>query len=102
MKVFVQLKDDCKGVYIRTGDTGFDVIELQGGTSNANFDYRILAKRKGYETQRMDIVESSYTDRFLYPTDDDPSIPYIWRERRKAEKKAEKEFQLKLERRSAR
>ncbi len=55
MKVFVQLKDDCNGVYVKTGKTGFDVYELRGGKSNAEFDYRVIAKRKGYEKRRMRI-----------------------------------------------
>ena len=53
MQVFVQLCDDCKGVYVQRGLTGFDVIELQNGTSNAHFTYRVMAKRKGYENARL-------------------------------------------------
>jgi len=90
MKVFVQLKDDCKGVYVRTGDTGFDVIELQGGTSNARFDYRVVAKRKGYETRRMRVVECGYVDRTLYPDDNDPAIPSYWKAKRQKDLGVEK------------
>jgi hypothetical protein len=54
MQVFVQVKGDCKGVYVVPGLTGFDVKELQGGTSNVSFGYRIIAKRKGYENMRLD------------------------------------------------
>jgi hypothetical protein len=53
MKVFIQLRDDCKGTYVKTSDSGFDAFELQGGTSNASFSYRIVAKRKGYEDLRL-------------------------------------------------
>jgi hypothetical protein len=53
MKVFVQLKDDCRGVYVKTKYSGFDVFELQGGTSHAEFSYRVVAKRKGYEDFRL-------------------------------------------------
>ncbi len=53
MKVFVQLDDNCNGVYVQRGLTGFDVIELQSGTSNAHFTYRVMAKRKGYENARL-------------------------------------------------
>ena len=56
MKVFVQLEGDCKGVYVQKGATGFDVIELQGGNSNVSFSYRVVAKRKGYEDQRLPIM----------------------------------------------
>ncbi len=57
IKVFVQLKDDCKGTYVKTSSSGFDVYELQGGTSNASFSYRVVAKRKGYEDRRLAKME---------------------------------------------
>jgi hypothetical protein len=53
LKVFVQLEDDCKGVYVNKDATGFDVRELQGGTSNARFSWRVLAKWKGNEKVRL-------------------------------------------------
>lgn len=54
MKVFIQLNDEnCKGTAVKRGTTGFDVIELLAGTSNASFSYRIVAKRKGYEDRRL-------------------------------------------------
>jgi hypothetical protein len=40
--------------------TSFEVRESGGGTSNLSFDYRIVAKRRGYEAQRLTEV----TDRF--------------------------------------
>jgi hypothetical protein len=47
MKVFVQLEDDCLGVFItRKTSTGFDVVELQQGRSNARFSYKIVCKRR--------------------------------------------------------
>ena len=53
MKVFIQLRDDCKGTYVKTYTSGFDIFELQGGTGNAAFSYRVVAKRKGYENIRL-------------------------------------------------
>ena len=53
LKVFVQLNDDCNGVFVRTDNSGFDVHELKGGTSDAKFTYRIVAKWKGYEKKRF-------------------------------------------------
>jgi len=53
LKVFVQLEDDCKGVYVHKDLTGFEVRELQGGTSNAHFSWRVLAKWKGNENVRL-------------------------------------------------
>jgi len=57
MRVFVQLEGDCKGVYVSKGATGFDVNELQGGTGNVPFSYRVVAKRKGYEDVRLAKME---------------------------------------------
>jgi hypothetical protein len=58
MKVFIQLNDEnCKGTAVKRGTTGFDVIELQNGTSNASFSYRIVAKRKWYEDRRLAKLE---------------------------------------------
>jgi len=67
MKVFVQLEGDCNGVYVSKGATGFDVIELKGGTSNVPFSYRIVAKRKGFEDRRLDYTAAGENDPYLYP-----------------------------------
>jgi hypothetical protein len=37
----------------RKSPTSFEVHELGGGNSNIAFDYRIIAKRRGYEQIRM-------------------------------------------------
>ena len=52
--VFLTPKGDCKGLYV-TNETAesFEVRELGGGTANIAFDYRIIARRKGYETIRL-------------------------------------------------
>jgi hypothetical protein len=63
MKVFIQLNDEnCKGTAVKRGTTGFDVIELQNGTSNASFSYRIVAKRKGYENSRLPLSKGSNSE----------------------------------------
>lgn len=67
MLVFVQLNDECAGVYVERGAGGFDVIELNGGTSNAEFSYRVVAKRRGFETNRLDEYAPALSDPFLYP-----------------------------------
>jgi hypothetical protein len=67
MKVFVQLGDECNGVFVRRGVTGFDVVELHGGSSSVPFCYRVVAKRKGFETKRLDYCEAAETDPYLYP-----------------------------------
>ena len=57
--VFLTPNGDCKGLYVASkGVDGFEVRELGGGTSNISFDYRIVAKRQGYESIRMpDVTE---------------------------------------------
>ncbi|MEO8591208.1 MAG: hypothetical protein ABI432_17650 [Flavobacteriales bacterium] len=46
LRVFVQLEGDCAGVYVTNKTAnGFDVIELNGGTSDTPFTYTIVANR---------------------------------------------------------
>jgi len=46
LKVFIQLEGDCKGVYVTNKSSqSFTVKELQGGTSNVDFSYQIVATR---------------------------------------------------------
>jgi len=52
--VFLTPKGDCKGLYVTHETSGsFEVYELGGGSSSISFDYRIMAKRKGYENIRL-------------------------------------------------
>jgi hypothetical protein len=52
--VFVTPKGDCKGLYVTNeGPGGFEVHELGGGQSSIAFDYRIVARRKGFENLRL-------------------------------------------------
>jgi len=57
MEVFLQPRGDCNGLYWVPANDGFDVIELAGGTSNAEFSYKVLAKRKGMEDIRFEKFE---------------------------------------------
>jgi len=53
MKVFIQLTSgDPITVVTNKGTTGFDVI-ASDNTSSATFDYRVVAKRKGFEDIRL-------------------------------------------------
>lgn len=52
--VFLTPNGDCKGLYVaQKSATSFEVKELGGGTSSVAFDYRIMAKRKGFEQIRL-------------------------------------------------
>jgi len=57
--VFLTPDGDCKGLYIANKTaTGFEVHELGGGSSSIAFEYRIVAKRKGHEGERLtDVTE---------------------------------------------
>lgn len=52
--VFLTPNGDCKGLYVaQKSPASFVVRELGGGTSSIAFDYRIMAKRRGYENVRL-------------------------------------------------
>jgi hypothetical protein len=52
--VFLTPEGDCEGLYVtHKTATGFEVHELRGGHSSIAFDYRIMARRKGYESIRL-------------------------------------------------
>jgi hypothetical protein len=52
--VFLTPSGDCKGLYVSQKSAGgFEVRELGGGTSSVDFDYRIVAERRGFENIRM-------------------------------------------------
>jgi hypothetical protein len=53
--VFLTPLGDCKGLYVAAKTpTSFEVRELGGGTANIGFDYRIVAKRQGFENTRLE------------------------------------------------
>jgi len=59
--VFLTPKGDCKGLYVSNESaTSFEVHELGGGNSSIAFDYRIMAKRSGYENVRLADVTERY------------------------------------------
>ncbi|MGA2136156.1 MAG: hypothetical protein ABSH50_28025 [Bryobacteraceae bacterium] len=56
-RVFLTPNGDCKGLYVTSKTAGgFEVRELGGGTSSVSFDYRIVAKRLGDTTVRLQDV----------------------------------------------
>lgn len=67
MRVLITLTDDCNGVFVKKYADGFTVQELMGGTSNATFDYKVICKRRGHETARMEL--------FVRNDDGDPDDP---------------------------
>lgn len=46
LRVFIQLEGNCKGVYVTNKTiSGFDVIELDSGTSDVDFTWTVVANR---------------------------------------------------------
>jgi len=67
LKVYVTLEGDCNGVYVTNKSVnGFDVKELQGGQSNVQFSWQIVATRANEEYQLRDgsYETSDYSQRF--------------------------------------
>jgi len=61
--VFLTPNGDSNGLYVsRKAGDGFEVREHGGGTSNVAFDYRIVARRRGFETVRMAEVHPPKTE----------------------------------------
>ena len=58
--VFLTPRGDSKGLYVTNlTANGFEVHESGGGQSSLAFDYRIVAKRRGFESQRLtDVTEA--------------------------------------------
>jgi hypothetical protein len=59
--VFLTPRGDSKGLYvINATAAGFEVRESGGGTSSLAFDYRIVARRRGFETERLVDVSDKF------------------------------------------
>jgi len=59
--VFITPNGECEGLYvIHKNAQGFEVHELHGGHANIAFDYRIMARRKGFERVRMQDVTEDF------------------------------------------
>jgi hypothetical protein len=59
--VFLTPNGDCKGLYVsQKSASSFEIRELGGGRSSVAFDYRIVAKRIGYENVRLRDVTERY------------------------------------------
>ncbi|MBA2610338.1 MAG: hypothetical protein H0U95_00100 [Bacteroidetes bacterium] len=67
LRVFIQLKGDCNGVFVSNETaTGFDVVELKGGATNTKFSYFITANRA--DEVLSDGSVSKYSDERFAPS----------------------------------
>ena len=71
MKVFLTLGDDCNGLFVEKAADHFVVRELAGGKSNAKFDWRLVAKRKGLEDMRLESFDPTFGGGL------DPEVPHV-------------------------
>jgi hypothetical protein len=59
--VYVTPLGDCAGLYVAAKTPGsFEVRELGGGSASVDFDYRIVARRLGYEDVRAERARSGF------------------------------------------
>lgn len=76
---------DCKGLFVSgpRSPRGFDIQEVQGGTSSIEFGYRVIAKRKDIEGSRLKGITfpDSNVDRRLPTPPGVPAVP-AWNQRR--------------------
>jgi hypothetical protein len=50
--VFIQMEGECEDVFVKPGTTSFTVKEKNGGSSNTEFSYRVMAKRLHFQDHR--------------------------------------------------
>jgi hypothetical protein len=83
MKVFLQqTSGEPVNLVVQKGLAGFDVIGPAG--TNVSFDYRVVAKRRGFEDVRLNVTDAGYNDPVLYPDPNDPQVPAQIRAKRLA------------------
>jgi hypothetical protein len=74
-RVFLTPAGDCDGLYIANKTaTSFEVRELRSGTSSVQFDYRIVAHRKGFETARLPDVTGRFMNKPARPAVPTPVV----------------------------
>jgi hypothetical protein len=94
MVVFLQEMGESKGLYVKRGMTGFDVIEKDGGQSSVEFSYRILAKRVNYQDHRFGVDGNQPLEdnrdkyKYIVPFSTDPAVVKEQIEKAKREKEA--------------
>jgi hypothetical protein len=79
MRVFITPLADIGRWWVEKGTTGFTLMAPEA-PEGAEFDFRVVAKRRGYEDLRLEKATGSYADRFLYPDVNDVPLEYrdLW------------------------
>jgi hypothetical protein len=61
LRVYIQLEDECEGVYVTNkSERGFEVRELRGGRSHARFSWYVVANRKDERDPTTGEIVSKY------------------------------------------
>jgi hypothetical protein len=66
MKVYVTPNGRMGDWWVEKGTARFTVVAPQGA-EGTTFDYRVIAKRKGFESKRLDHCQAAEADAHLYP-----------------------------------
>jgi hypothetical protein len=78
MKVFITPNAPIGGEWwVEKSFTGFTLIAPEA-PDGARFDYRVVAKRRGFEDLRLESAPGAYGDHYLYP--DVSEVPSQYRE----------------------
>ena len=75
MKVFITPNARIGEWWVEDGFDRFTVF-APDAPDGATFDYRIVAKRPGYESARLEAAPDAYADRFLYPDISDVPVAH--------------------------
>jgi hypothetical protein len=75
MKVFVTPNDDLGNWYIKKSGNTF-TLHAPNAANGAKFDFRVVAKRKGYEDLRLKTNDGAWSDVFLYNDINDVPAQY--------------------------
>jgi hypothetical protein len=78
LKVFITPNERFGEWWVEKGTSGFTLV-APDAPDGSQFDYRVAAKRKGYEDQRLILAPAGYGDHFLYPDISDVPPEYRWR-----------------------
>jgi hypothetical protein len=80
IQVFTQENGECNGLYVVKENDRFIVKEKNGGHSNVEFSYRVMAKRRFYEDHRFGVdMNQPFGDnlknaKYVPPTTQDPIV----------------------------
>ncbi|KPL18026.1 MAG: hypothetical protein AMJ92_09960 [candidate division Zixibacteria bacterium SM23_81] len=76
MKVFITPNNRIGGEWwVEKSTTGFTLVAPEA-PAGAQFDYRVVAKRRGFEDLRLESTPDAYADRYLYPDMNDVPLEH--------------------------